>query len=67
MHVKAALRAAPDVNDLHIDVNCEDGKLVLIGFVEDARALLDAMRVATKAARGRPVIDALSIMKTSPQ
>jgi hypothetical protein len=63
--VKAALRAAPAVNDTHIDVNCENGKLVLTGLVEDERALLDAIRVATKAAKGHPIVDAVSIIKTS--
>lgn len=65
--VKAALRAAPAVNDTHIDAICENGKVVLIGLVENERALLDAMRVARRAANGRPVINSLSIMKTSPR
>jgi hyperosmotically inducible protein len=64
--VKAALRAAPDINDTHIDVTVEDGNVVLRGLVEDNRALLDALHVATKAAQGRKVIDALSIIKLSP-
>ena len=63
--VKAALRTAPAVNDTHIDVYCENGKVVLTGLVEDDRALLDALRVARRAAKGHPIIDALSIMKTS--
>lgn len=65
--VKAALRAAPAVNDIHIDVHCEKGKVVLTGLVEDERALLDALQVAKKAAQGHPIMDALSIMKTSPR
>ena len=65
--VKAALRAAPAVNDTHIDAICENGNVVLTGLVEDERALVDAMRVARRAANGRPIIDALSIMKTSPR
>ena len=64
--VKAALRAAPDVNDTHIEVSIQNGKVVLSGLVEDNRALLDALRVAKKAAQGREVMDALTIMKTSP-
>lgn len=65
--VEAALRAAPAVNDTHIDAICENGELVLTGQVEDERALVDAMRVARRAANGHPIIDALSIMKTSPR
>jgi osmotically-inducible protein OsmY len=63
--VKAALRAAPHVNDTHIDVSIDHGKVVLSGLVEDNRALLDALQVAKKAAEGRNVIDAMSIIKTS--
>jgi hypothetical protein len=65
--VEAALRAAPAVNDTHIDAICENGKVVLTGLVEDERALVDAMRVARRAANGHPIIDSLSIMKTSPR
>ena len=63
--VKAALRAAPDVNDTHIDVSVENGNVVLTGLVEDNRALLDALEIAKRAAGGRKVIDGLSIIKTS--
>lgn len=63
--VKAALHADPNVNDTHIDVISENGNIVLTGLVEDNRALLDAIAIARKAAEGRKVIDALSIMKTS--
>jgi osmotically-inducible protein OsmY len=63
--VKAALRAASYVNDTHIEVVIDNGNVVLTGLVEDNRALLDALQVARKAADGRNVIDALSIMKVS--
>jgi len=63
--VKAALRAAPDVNDTHIDVSIENGNIVLSGLVEDNRALLDALEIAKRAAGGRKVIDAISIIKIS--
>ncbi len=63
--VKAALRAAPDVNDTHIDVIVEKGNIVLTGLVEDNRALLDALEVAKRAAGGRKVVDELSIIKIS--
>lgn len=62
--VKAAVHASP-VNDMHIDVSVENGDVVLSGFVEDSRALLDALQAAQKAAGGRKVIDALSIMRNS--
>lgn len=63
--VKAALRAAPDVNDTHIDVVIENGNVVLTGLVEDNRALLDALEIAKRAAGGAKVIDELSIFKIS--
>jgi hypothetical protein len=63
--VKAALHADPYVNDTHIEVIMENGNVVLTGLVEDNGALLDAVQIANKAADGRKVIDALSIMKTS--
>jgi hypothetical protein len=63
--VKAALRADSYVNDMHIEVVIENGNVVLTGLVEDNRALLDALEIARKAAEGRKVIDAMSIMKIS--
>ena len=63
--VKAALSVDPYVNDIHIEVSVDKGNVVLTGLVEDNRALLDAVQVAKRAARGRNVIDAISIMKTS--
>jgi osmotically-inducible protein OsmY len=62
--VKAALHSSA-VNDAHIDVFIENGNVVLRGFVEDTRALLDALQAAKQAAGGRKIIDAMSIMKTS--
>jgi osmotically-inducible protein OsmY len=64
--VKAALRAAPYVNDIHIDVFIENGNVVLRGLVEDEHALLDVLDIAEKAADGHKVIDAITIIKTSP-
>lgn len=64
--VKAALRADPYVNDLHIDVFVENGDVVLKGLVEDERALLDVLDIARKAAEGHKVIDTITIIKTSP-
>lgn len=64
--VKAALHADRYVNDLHIDVFVENGDVVLKGLVEDERALLDVLDIARKAAEGHKVIDAITIIKTSP-
>ena len=50
--VKAALRAAPAVNDIHIDVQCENDKVVLTGLVEDARALLRCDADSKKSGEG---------------
>ncbi|HTV95898.1 MAG TPA: BON domain-containing protein [Steroidobacteraceae bacterium] len=63
--VKAALHADPNFNDAHIDVFIENGDVVLSGFVEDNRALLDALEMAQRVAGSRKVIDNLSIMKIS--
>lgn len=65
--VKAALQATPYVNTLHLDVFVENGTVVLRGLVEDERALSDALDIARKAAEGHKVIDAITIMKTSPR
>jgi osmotically-inducible protein OsmY len=63
--VKSALSADPDINDTHIEVSIEKGNVVLTGLVEDNRALLDALRIAKRAAGARSVINAMSIIKTS--
>ncbi|MGD0493034.1 MAG: BON domain-containing protein [Steroidobacteraceae bacterium] len=63
--VKAALHTDPNVNDTHIEVFIENGSVVLRGLVEDNRALIDALQIARKAAKGRNVIDDMSIMKNS--
>jgi osmotically-inducible protein OsmY len=63
--VSAALRGNPYENDLHIEVFVENGAVVLRGLVEDEHALVEALSIARKAARGHTVINEITIMKTS--
>jgi hypothetical protein len=59
--VKAALHAAPYFYDAHVTVSVEQGDVVLRGFVFSDWDLRDAMRIASKAAGDRRVVDNLSI------
>jgi osmotically-inducible protein OsmY len=59
--VAAALRTAPYLDSEHIDTSVKKGAVVLSGIVFDDWDLLDALRIARKAAGNRPVIDSLSI------
>src|SRR5260370_42074613 len=61
--VKAALHADPYSDDKHVDVSVENGVVVLRGFVLGSWQLEHAIRIARKAAAGRPVIDNLSIKR----
>jgi osmotically-inducible protein OsmY len=61
MRVKGALHAAPYLYDGHVTVFVEHGAVVLRGFVFSDSDLLDAIRIASKAAGDRRVIDELSI------
>ena len=63
--VRAALNGASFVDDLHVNVSVEKGKVVLTGIVEDEHALTSVLGVARKAAQGHEVIDAIVIEKTS--
>jgi osmotically-inducible protein OsmY len=45
----------------HVDVSLENGNVVLRGFVFSDWDLRDAIRIATKAADGRRVVDNLTI------
>lgn len=63
--VKTALDVSPSFYAEHVDVSIENGDVVLNGFVQNNRELLDAIDIATKAADGRKVINLLSIKKTS--
>ncbi len=63
--VKAALHADPNFYDMHVEVTVEDGAVVFHGWVQNNRELLEAIHTATRAARGRKVINHLEIEKTS--
>jgi osmotically-inducible protein OsmY len=59
--VKAALHADPYFYDEHVTVSAEQGAIVLRGFVFSDSDLQDAIRIASKAAGDRRVVDSLSI------
>jgi osmotically-inducible protein OsmY len=59
--VKAALHADPYFYDEHVTVSVEQGAVVLRGFVFGDWDLRDALRIASKAAGDRRVVDNLSI------
>jgi osmotically-inducible protein OsmY len=56
-----ALHSDPYFYDEHVTVSIENGAVVLHGFVSSAWDLRDAIRIASKAAGDRRVIDDLSI------
>jgi osmotically-inducible protein OsmY len=59
--VQAALREDRYFYDAHVTVSVEHGNVILCGFVFSDWDLRDAIRIATKAAGGRRVIDSLAI------
>jgi osmotically-inducible protein OsmY len=59
--VEAALRSDPYFNDAHVTVSVDKGDVLLGGFVFSDWDLLDALRIARKAAGNRRVVDNLSI------
>jgi osmotically-inducible protein OsmY len=59
--VKAALHKDPYFYDEHVDVSVEHGAVVLRGFVFSDADLHNAIRIATKAAGGRKVVNNLTI------
>ena len=59
--VQAALQADPYIFNKHIRVSVENGAVVLKGFVFSDWDMRGAVRVATKAADGRRVVNNLSI------
>jgi osmotically-inducible protein OsmY len=61
LKVENALRSDPYFYDRHVDVLVEHGNVVLRGFVLSEWDLRDAIRIATKAAGGRRVIDDLTL------
>ena len=59
--VKDALHSDPYFYDEHVTVSVENGAVVLHGFVSSEWDLRDAIRIASKAAGDRRVVDNLSI------
>ena len=59
--MKAALHSDPYFYDRYVTVSVEQGAVVLRGFVFSDSDLRDAIRIASKAAGDRRVIDNLSI------
>jgi osmotically-inducible protein OsmY len=59
--VRAALHAEPYLYDRHIDITVAGNAVVLSGIVFSNWELLDALRIARKAAGDRPVVDDLSL------
>jgi osmotically-inducible protein OsmY len=60
-NVRAALHADPYLYDKHVEVSIEHGNVVLRGFVSNYWDLLNAKKIAIKAAGERRVVDYLSI------
>ena len=60
--VQLALHADPYFYDAHVEVTVEDGVVHLNGLVFSDWDLHAAIRIATKAAGDRPVIDNLTII-----
>jgi osmotically-inducible protein OsmY len=60
-NVENALRSDPYFYDAHVTVSVRESVVVLQGFVFSDWDLRDAIRIATKAAAGRRVIDNLTI------
>jgi osmotically-inducible protein OsmY len=59
--VQNALHSDPYFYDEHVAVSVENGDVVLRGFVGSEWDLRDAVRIASKAAPDRRVIDNLSV------
>jgi len=65
--VKTALHNDPYFYDAHVTVSVEKGSVVLRGFVFSGTDLIDALRIARKAAGNTPVVDNLSIKPERPR
>jgi osmotically-inducible protein OsmY len=59
--VKQALHSNPGLDDKHIDVSMEKGKVVLKGFVTSAQDLEKAVRAANNAVGEKSVVNNLTI------
>jgi hypothetical protein len=66
VRVKQALESDQALDSRHIDVSVEHGHVMLKGYVQDNRALLDASRIATKAAGDRKVVNQIAIKQNAP-
>jgi osmotically-inducible protein OsmY len=64
--VKSALNSSSTFDAKHVDVAMDKGKVVLKGFVQDNRDLLDATQIATKAAGQHKVVNKLTIKQNYP-
>lgn len=60
-YVDNALSSDPYFNGAHVVASVENGRVVLRGFVTSDWDLRDAIRIATRAAGGRRVVDDLTI------
>jgi hypothetical protein len=61
LRVETALRLDPYFYDAHVDVSLKKGVIVLQGFVFSDWDLIQAIRIANRAAGGARVVNALSI------
>lgn len=59
--MEAALHSNPYFYDAHVTVSMKKGDVLLSGFVSSELDLLDAIRIARKAAGNRRVIENLTI------
>ena len=59
--VKNALHSNQTLDARHINVEAQNGEIVLSGFVQSNRALLEAGRLAEKAAGNHKIINNISI------
>ena len=66
MRVKTALDSKSTFDAKHVDVTVDKGNVVLNGFVQSNRDLLDATQIATKAAGDRKVVNKLTIKQNYP-
>lgn len=64
--MKTALNSDGTFDDKHVDVSIEHGAVVLKGFVQSNRDLVNATTIATKAAGGRKVVNNLTIKQNYP-
>ncbi len=65
-HLKSSLRSSPTFDAKHVDVALDKGNVVLKGFVQNNRDLLDATQIATKAAGDHKVVNKLTIKQNYP-